>query len=130
VPFPFLIHPQNIKMHPDLFKSAPDAAVPETTAPELSAKNGDLDFAPEPPHEFSDFSAEPSGGAAVVLNCIGTCLSKSWTSCKNCLTNGQSGGGAAWNKFVTCWNNCKKLPWWKELGCKLLCLGALALNLG
>jgi hypothetical protein len=118
------------KLHPDLFKSSPGDTMPEMAAEELSARNGDLDFAPDSPGEFYDSPAGSSGGAAVVLGCIGTCLSKSWSSCKSCLNNGQTGGAAAWNKFLTCWNNCEKLTWWKELGCKLLCLGALALNLG
>jgi hypothetical protein len=52
------------------------------------------------------------------------------TDAQKIQTKIQRGGGAAWNKFVACRNNCEDLPWWKELGCKLLCLGALALNLG
>jgi hypothetical protein len=118
------------KLHPDLFQISPGDPMPEMNGAELSARNGDLDFAPDFPGEFFDSSAGSSGGAAVVLGCLGTCLSKSWSSCKSCLNNGQTGGAAAWNKFVACWNNCEDLPWWKELGCKLLCLGALALNLG
>jgi hypothetical protein len=89
-----------------------------------------MDFPFESPGEFTYSPSGSGGGAAVVLNCLGTCLRKSWSTCKSCLNNGQTGGAAAWSKFLGCWDNCEDLPWWKELGCKLLCLGALALSLG